>query len=343
MYYPPGVTADGQGVVSRNFDYGLGTYLDESPEPAELPDSSRPYVVELHPDRGYSSVALCTFDLLSGVMDGINSAGLTVTLLASDELEAEHQSDGALDSGVGLDECQVLRLLLDTCASVEEAKEALLFTKQYYIFQPSHFLIADRHGESFVWEYSHAHNREHIVESPGRPLISTNFRLHQHLDGENPPSAEQAKGVCGRYAVLAEAIAAERGKLTEDIIGNTHKAVDMVLPGVLYRRQDTDPHAVACVVFPRTADGARQLLPGGGTGPERLRPRRASGASRAAAHWGGAPRARGRYEGTPHPAFGVLGVRARGPDVGPTSPLWPGCPLMLSLCLSVRIERAGRH
>jgi hypothetical protein len=96
------------------------------------------------------------------------------------------------------------------------------------------YLIADRHGESFVWEYSHAHNREHIVESPGRPLTSTNLRLHQYLDGENLPSAEQARGVCGRYAVLAEAIAAERGKLTEDVIGRTHQEVDMVLPRALY-------------------------------------------------------------------------------------------------------------
>jgi len=234
VYYPPGVTADGKGVVSRNYDYGTGTALDEWPEPGELPASSRPYLVEMHPDRGYASMALYSFDLLSGVMDGINSAGLTVTLQADDELEPDYPSDPTEDSSVGLDECQILRLLLDTCASVEEAKEALLFTKQYYMFLPSHYLIADRHGESFVWEYSHAHNREHIVQSPGRPLISTNFRLHQYLDGANPPSAEQASGVCGRYAELAKGIAAERGKLTEDVIGKTHRAVDMVLPGALY-------------------------------------------------------------------------------------------------------------
>ena len=34
--------------------------------------------------------------------------------------------------------------------------------------------------------------------------------------------------------MLAKGIAAERGKLTEDVIGKTHHAVDMVLPGVLY-------------------------------------------------------------------------------------------------------------
>ena len=130
VYYPPGVTADGTGVVSRNFDYGIGTALDEWPEPGELPAGSRPYLVEMHPDRGYASLAFYAFDLLSGVQDGINSAGLTVTVLVDDELEPDHPNDPTKDSSVGLDECQILRLLLDTCASVEEAKEALLFTKQ---------------------------------------------------------------------------------------------------------------------------------------------------------------------------------------------------------------------
>ena len=100
--------------------------------------------------------------------------------------------------------------------------------------RPIHYLIADRHGESFVWEYSHAHNREHIVQNPARPLISTNFLLHQYLEGENPPSAVQARGVCGRYSMLAEGIGAERGNLTVDVITKTHQAVDMVLPVTLY-------------------------------------------------------------------------------------------------------------
>jgi hypothetical protein len=150
VYYPPGVTAEGEGVVSRNYDYGTGTPFDERPEPGELPVNARPYLLEIHPDRGHASLALCAFDLLSGVMDGINSAGLTVTLQADDEFEPQHPTDPVYDTGGGLDECQVLRLLLDTRASVTEAKEALLFTKQYYRYQPSHYLIADRHGESFV-------------------------------------------------------------------------------------------------------------------------------------------------------------------------------------------------
>ncbi len=32
------------------------------------------------------------------------------------------------------------RMLLDTCATVEDAQEALLMTKQYYAFLPQHYL-----------------------------------------------------------------------------------------------------------------------------------------------------------------------------------------------------------
>ncbi len=55
---------------------------------------------------------------------------------------------------VGLAEQQVVRYLLDTCASAEEAKEALLLAKHYYFFTPCHFMVADRSGAAFVWEHS---------------------------------------------------------------------------------------------------------------------------------------------------------------------------------------------
>lgn len=234
VYYPPGVTTDGNGVVSRNYEYGTGTVLHTRPEPGELPVHARPFLLELHPDRGHPSLALCAFDLLSGVLDGINSEGLTVAMLADDESEPKYPLDPAEEGGVGLDECQTLRMLLDTCANAEEAKEALLLTKQYYTGIPNHFLIADRHGKSFVWEYSHAHNREHIIENPGKPLISTNFRLHEHLDGENLPSAEKAKGICLRYSTLAESISAEADNVTVDVIKKNHEAVDATWPAAQF-------------------------------------------------------------------------------------------------------------
>jgi hypothetical protein len=230
VYYPPGLTASGTGIVSRNYDFSTGTLEGAVPPKGTLAATARPYVIEMHPTRGYASLAICSYDLLGGVMDGINSEGLTVSLLADDELFAKFAMEPAGFDGVGLGVAQVLRMLLDTCASADEAKEALLMTKQYYELVPVHYLIADRHGKAFVWEYSQAHNREYILENPNRPLVTTNFSLHRHLDGKNLPGAEKTREVCPRYCEMAERLAKREGKLTLDVIKENHRAIDLVQP-----------------------------------------------------------------------------------------------------------------
>jgi hypothetical protein len=224
VYYPPGLTAAGVGIVSRNLDYSTGNAEWKKPRRGELPLYARPYLIELHPDRGYPSLALCAHDLLSGVVDGINSEGLTVAIL--DDSDRDDPIDGTWGGDAGLDELQTLRMLLDTCADVEQAREALLLTKQYYYASPCHYLVADRHGKAFVWEFSQTRNLTYAIEDPGKPLITTNFMLHHHLEGNRPPSAGRVKDVCPRYCALAEGIANQRGKLKVDFIKQNHRAVD---------------------------------------------------------------------------------------------------------------------
>jgi hypothetical protein len=230
MHFPPGVTATGTSVISRDYDFSTGTLRGAKPRAGELAATSRPYVVEMYPDRGYASLAMVSYDLLSGVLDGINSEGLTVALLADDELMQKYPMEAAGSDPVGFGSLQMQRLLLDTCATTEEAKECLLQSKQVYEFVPVHYLIADRHGNAFVWEYSHAHNREYIVEYPGKPLVTTNFSLHRHLQDGKPPSAKLAAKVCPRYCTLSERLNSQPGKLTVDFIKETHKLVDDTRP-----------------------------------------------------------------------------------------------------------------
>jgi hypothetical protein len=226
IYLPPETTANKVGIVSRDYDFFTGTITGEKPPPGRIGDTARPYVVEMYPDRGYASIALYAYDMLSGVLDGINSEGLTVTLMADDELISKYGFEPATHAGVGLGIQPMLRFLLDTCATVEEAKEALLTTKQFYEFIPCHFLIADRHGKAFVWEYSQAHNIEYIIESPGKPLVATNFSMHRHLLDGKPPPSDKMKSVCPRYCLLTDRLGAEKDKLTVDFIKETHKQVD---------------------------------------------------------------------------------------------------------------------
>lgn len=230
LYFPPRLTTAGAGIVSRDYDFTTGSMRFGPLAPGELHPTARPYLLELHPDRGYASLSMVAYDLLSGVLDGINSEGLTVALLADDELFNKFQMEPTHAPAAGLGALQTLRLLLDTCANVEEAKEMLLQTKQYYEFIQVHYLIADRFGKSFIWEFSHAHNKEYIIENPGQPLVTTNFSLHRYLENGKLPSADKIKTVCPRYCLLTEQLTAHSGKISEGFIKETHKKVDAVAP-----------------------------------------------------------------------------------------------------------------
>src|SRR5262249_4168603 len=207
MYLPPRATTFGSGVVSRDYDFTTGAISFGFLQPGQLRPTSRPYIMELHPDRGYASIALVSYDLLSGVLDGLNSEGLTVTLAMDDEVFQKSAIDPTRGPAVGLGELETLRFLLDTCGNVAQAEEALLQTKQYYAFVPVHYLIADRFGNAFIWEYSTDHNKEYILENPSQPLVMTNFTLNKRLNQGRPPSVEQARAVCRRYCTLTEQLA----------------------------------------------------------------------------------------------------------------------------------------
>lgn len=184
VFYPAAGTKVGHGLLARNFDFPTATFsqiVGLADRPGDRPLAADPWVVELHPDQGYASIVIGIMDVM-GAMDGVNEAGLTVALLADNESTSAEPTGGPQ---VGLAEHQIVRYLLDTCATVDEAQDALLMAKQYYFFVPCHFVVADRSGRSFVWEHSPTHNREHIVDAgaatDGR-VICTNHLLHRWPD-----------------------------------------------------------------------------------------------------------------------------------------------------------------
>jgi hypothetical protein len=225
-YIPPDRAQDGHALFSRNYDFTLGTasqMVGLPPQPDELPISSRPYLFEIYPDEGYASIYMCVYDLLSGCADGINSEGLTVALLADDESMAKYPVPPTLRPAVGLHEPQTLRLLLDTCATVEEAKRALLLTKKYHNVIPAHYIVSDRFGNSFVWESSPPDHREHIMDGEGDIQVVTNHLLYQ---GERPtpePTADPG-WTFARYQLLREALPS--GRISAEGLKNAHSCVN---------------------------------------------------------------------------------------------------------------------
>ena len=225
-YFPPALTVSGSGCLSRNYDFSIGSIADVFglPMPPEEKAKLRslmgePYIMEWYPsDGGYASIAIQSFDLLSGTLDGINGAGLAVSILADDEgimllgpgLEPH---PGAVRT-IGIHELQLMRMLLDTCATAEEAKEALLEAKDFYTFAPLHYMVADRAGHSFIYETSTGRNVEYVFDGDGGVQLLTNFELYRHRGGGpefEAPLTPQTNAFW-RYRRMSEMIAAHAGK-----------------------------------------------------------------------------------------------------------------------------------
>ncbi len=225
IYYPPQTTASGHGLLSRNYDFSTGSLPEVLGEP--LPSGTKlppvmgePYVMEIYPDEGYPSLYLAGFDLLGACLDGINAEGLTVSLMGNVDLQNRCLPEPTLQPGVGLYELQVPRLLLDTCATVEEAKRALLLNKQYYWMMPCHYIIGDRQGHSFVWEYSPGHNREYIMDGDGTPQVVTNHPLSLPVRDQDA-SHESVR----RYRMLRERIEGHPTRHSIDDLKHTNASV----------------------------------------------------------------------------------------------------------------------
>lgn len=265
VFYPGSGTKDGHSLLARNFDFPTLTYSEITGGAArsgERPLAAEPWVIELRPDGGYASIVIGIMDVM-GAMDGVNEAGLAVTLLADNESPTQEPS---VVSQVGLSEQQIIRYLLDTCATVQEAQHALLLAKQYYFFVPCHFLVADRTGRSFVWEYSPGHNREHIVEPPagaeGR-MVCTNHLLHRWPDPAQLPDDPGIDGTAAltyhRYRTLDETVSVT-SVVDRDEIREQFRAVRFEAPVPMARTlwhaiYDLDDPGVEVSFYRRDEDG----------------------------------------------------------------------------------------
>jgi predicted choloylglycine hydrolase len=213
VFYPGASTASGHGIMSRNYDFTTGTITGRHPTEDQPATMSRPLIFEIHPDRGYASIAVCAFDLLGGVLDGMNEKGLVVAIFGDDDTANRYGVHPS--SGVGLHELMSMRYLLDTCADVAEAKKALLTAKHIYGFIPCHYLIADRSGRSFIFEFSPYRHETYIVDGDG-PQCITNHLVSKYPRIEEFPDTVTTNSF-DRYRTLAEAVA-EKERFTLDEI-----------------------------------------------------------------------------------------------------------------------------
>ena len=164
-----GVTPGGDYILARNFDFKDGPTL----------------LLWTAPENGYKSIGLVDMNfLLYGYKhqnpdrlktrlklliapycctDGINEEGLSVAVLEL-KTKATSQSNG----NVPLPTTAVVRAVLDSCSTVDEAIEKFRkFDMKDSLFCCYHYQIIDRSGRSVVIEY--LNNEMKIIEEPVVP------------------------------------------------------------------------------------------------------------------------------------------------------------------------------
>ncbi len=177
VYYPPTTTISKRGYVSRNLDFSIpkNTTLDTPYFPFK-----HTYVLEMYPESSYPSISLFCFEVFGLALEGINSQGLAVIHLADADTAIDHENLATKQTQKGFNEFLPIQYLLDTCSTANEAARALKKMEHYHVAIPVHLLIADKHGDSFVFEYSPDGFRKVFVQgSITSPLKVTNFQLNR--------------------------------------------------------------------------------------------------------------------------------------------------------------------
>lgn len=211
-------TPEGEAIFGRNFD------LSYSPS----------MLVRTDPDDGYASISMVNLGFLGygddklpdsptssitalaapyAPLDGVNEAGLAVGVLLIDTDPTNQQTDR-----VDITTTTAIRLMLDKCATVDEAIELL---GRYDMHSSAnscyHFQIADASGTSVVVEY--IDDEISVLEADdvttaGAPaegqtyMAATNFLL--------TPGEYDFGGGQDRYAIVMEGLTAADGVLTEE-------------------------------------------------------------------------------------------------------------------------------
>jgi hypothetical protein len=229
-FVPGGRMVSGHHHVLRNMDFGVNL----SPQ-APFRPSSRIMAIDTEPDEGYASLAMVVFDLM-GAMDGINEKGLVVVCnsRADHRLDPSYKFEPDPHPQPGLNELQLVRYLLDTCADIEEAKDALLSLRWYYSYTPCLYLVADARGRALVCHKSASGNRICLTEREGEPLVMTNFSLTRFSSDEEMPEEDgREKGfVYTRYRAARDGIESSPEPLsTEQLAAIAESASFDVLTG----------------------------------------------------------------------------------------------------------------
>jgi hypothetical protein len=241
VWLPPERTTTGTPMLTRNFDFPpwtLRQFLGAPTQPGDEPFCARPYVLETRPSSGHATITVTAFDLLSGAVDGINDAGLVAALLSDDESTTGGPAGGGgeptLAPAVGLHEVEVCRYVLERCADVDEAVEALRLAKHYYFFHPQHYLIADRTGRCFAYEMSPGRNLERVTWGTGLQVLTNHLLMRYPTVGDLPASDGGGGRTFARFRALT-AMFSDQPRYAPEEVTSRHATIRFAGPDIPIR------------------------------------------------------------------------------------------------------------
>ncbi|TDE90881.1 hypothetical protein EXU48_17425 [Occultella glacieicola] len=268
-------TMDAGIVVQRNFDFGFLSLPDVVLGRGARPEApallSEPYLMEVHPtDGGLSTLFMCAFDLCNGVIDGMNEAGLVVSMMQLVDRTAPTLGPPGIEPG--LNELEVLRFILDRCRTVEDAQRVFTEQQWYRSWMPRHYLVADAEGVVMMAEPGDDNTMHTVVKRDGS-MRSTNHSLLRRLPDawENDP---EVRGSLERLEVIDASLGADPDRLvTADQLAHIADRVAVstrcprsgdVLGGTLWSASYRPRSRALAIRFwsgPGTAGGGPDLSP----------------------------------------------------------------------------------
>ena len=143
--------------------------------------SDRPhFVVTAELEGTYRTVGNTCYMVYHWVEDGFNEKGLYVGVATNGHPSKYNQKESQYPDRPAIQVIHMARILLDTCASVDEALKLMRSVRIWFPVEVNHLLIADAAGQSAVVEFDL--NREMAVfNGEGTYLILTNTAYQEGL------------------------------------------------------------------------------------------------------------------------------------------------------------------
>lgn len=233
LVLPKEKTEDGKSVfVGRNWDMNntpiwSGLFGKKAPDGA-FGCGERTVVLEIRPKTGYNHILIGCHDLMSPLVDGMNEKGLYFAVLADPNGVGEIAGPSCGDRCNGITSMQLGPLLMDTCATVQEAKKAILLNRIIQVGFCVHVILADATGDATIFEIDKLSQAYVFTDRKvGEPLFVTNHAVSSYPTPDTYPAfgKDAEHNTFNRMNMLNEAYGKKTATLQES---DARELMDMI-------------------------------------------------------------------------------------------------------------------